>query len=149
MHLINEFFWFFRSSFYFFIVFFLLTLYFENGTKSTKNRFSSKSVIFSHFWGFKNSKQGLCAYKALAIPVHTKSKMCCTHILFFEDFIPKPLRKINVYSCSKQRLWTSKDRQRTLQQWSKKVHEQVNAKTDFLFHVGTILYLFYFLVGWF
>ena len=53
------FFDFFRSSFYFFIVFFLLTLYFENGTKSTKNRFSSKSVIFSHFWGFKNSKQRL------------------------------------------------------------------------------------------
>lgn len=31
----------------------------------------------------------------------------------------------------------------------KKVHEQVNAKTDFLSHVGTILYFFYFLVGWF
>ena len=143
-----NFFDFFRSSFYFFILFFLLTLCIENGTKSTKNRFSSKSVIFSHFLGFKNSKQGLCAYKVLAIPVHTKSKMCCTHILFFEDFIPKPLRKINVYSCSKQRLWMSKDRPWTLQQWLKKVHEQVTAKTDFLSHVGTTLYLFYFLADW-
>lgn len=73
----------------------------------------------------------------------------CDIALFFDGFAPKPLRKINVYSCSKQRLWTSKDRQWTLQQRLKKVHEQVIAKTDFLSHVGTTLYLFYFLAGWF
>lgn len=78
--------------------------------------FSSKTAILGYFWGFKNSKQGLCAYKALAIPVHTKSK-CIVHTFYFLGTkVLKPLRKINVYSCSKQRLWTSKDRQWTLQQ---------------------------------
>ena len=71
-----NFFDFFRSSFYFFIVFFLLTLCIENGTKSTKNRFSSKSVIFSHFLGFKiASKDIVCKLKTHKVFVCTMSKI--------------------------------------------------------------------------
>ena len=36
--------------------------------------FSSKTAILGHFWGFKNSKQGICTYNP---------KMYCTYILFF------------------------------------------------------------------
>ena len=54
------------------------------------------------------------SYKGFVCTVTLRAM--CDIALLFDGFAPKPLRKINVYSCSKQRLWTSKDRQWTLQQ---------------------------------
>lgn len=74
------------------------------------------STIFG-FMKYVSATDILSDFKKTVDSYFVNSLKCVVHTFYFlRTFAPKPLRKINVYSCSKQRLWTSKDRPWTLQQ---------------------------------